>query len=63
MVIGVAPVWKDFEFSFTVPSTDCRAQYVRLTLDARSASEQLVSGAIWYNGLRIARASHITEPQ
>jgi hypothetical protein len=63
MVIGVMPVWKDFEFSFTVPSTDCRAQYVRLRLDARSASEQLVSGAIWYNELRIARAGHITQPQ
>jgi hypothetical protein len=63
IVIGVTPVWKDFEFSFTVPSTDCRAQYVRLTLDARSASEQLISGAIWYSELRIARASHVTQLQ
>jgi hypothetical protein len=55
MVTGVTPAWKDFSFSFTVPSDDCRAQYVRLTLDARSASEQLVSGAIWYDELRISR--------
>jgi hypothetical protein len=63
MFIGVTPLWKDFEYSFTVPSTDCRAQYVRLTLDARSASERLVSGAIWYDELRVGRARHITDAQ
>jgi hypothetical protein len=58
MVTGAAPTWKDFEFSFTVPgaNSDCRAQYVRLDLDARSASEQFVSGSIWYDELRITRA-------
>jgi hypothetical protein len=56
MVIGVTPKWKDFEFLFTVPKTECPAQYVKLHLDARSESEQFVSGLIWYNGLRIVRA-------
>jgi hypothetical protein len=57
MVTGAAPTWKDFEFTFTVPGagSDCRAQYVRLDLDARSASEQFVSGSIWYDELRITR--------
>ena len=26
MVVGASPKWKDIEFSFTVPETDCRAQ-------------------------------------
>ena len=59
MVAGAAPAWKDFEFSFTVPGTDCRAQNVRLVLHARSASEQFVSGSIWYDDLRITRADKI----
>jgi hypothetical protein len=56
MVVGIASPWKDFEFAFSVPKADCRAQYVRLALDARSASEQFVSGSIWYDELRIVRA-------
>jgi hypothetical protein len=47
--------WKALEFSFTVPETDCPAQYVQLALDARSASEQFVSGSLWYDDLRIVR--------
>lgn len=56
MVVGRVSPWKEFEFSFSVPTAGCRAQYVRLALDARSASEQLVSGSIWYDELRIMRA-------
>lgn len=53
MVIGAARDWTAFEVGFTVPPTDCGAQYVSLALAARSASEQLVSGSIWYGALRI----------
>jgi hypothetical protein len=56
MVVGIASPWKDFEFAFSVPKADCRAQHVRLVLDARSPSEQFVSGSIWYDELRIVRA-------
>ena len=49
------PDWKDFEFSFTVPETDCPAQYLRLVFDARSASERFISGTIRYADLRIVR--------
>jgi hypothetical protein len=53
---GLAPTWKDFSVSFTVPDSGCHAQYVRLALDARSASEQFVSGSIWYDELSIVPA-------
>jgi hypothetical protein len=62
MVTGVASTWKDFEFSFDVPKTNCRAQNVWLALDARSESEQFISGSIWYDELRIARASQVGNP-
>jgi len=55
-VTGMTPSWKDVDFLFTVPSTDCRAQYVRLDLDARMASEQLISGSMMFDELQIARS-------
>jgi hypothetical protein len=55
MMIGAIPSWQPIEFSFTVPEKDCRAQHVRLELDARMASEQLVSGTVWCDELSIAR--------
>jgi hypothetical protein len=54
MALGVAKDWKDVELAFTVPATGCKAQQLRLVLDARSASEQLVSGSVWYDELSIA---------
>jgi hypothetical protein len=59
MLTGMTSMWKDTEFSFTVPGADCPAQYLRLDFDARMASEQFVSGSIWFNQLRIA---HVAEP-
>jgi len=55
MIIGMTPAWKDTNFTFTVPPTDCRAQYVQLDLDARTKSEQLVSGSVLFDELKIAR--------
>lgn len=56
MAMGLAPNWRAFSFSFEVPEDQaCRAQVARLTLDARSASERFVSGAIWYGNLKIER--------
>lgn len=56
MVAGSMAIWSEFSVTFVVPPSGCRAQYVRLWLDARSASEQLVTGSAWYDGLQITRA-------
>ena len=59
MISGLASTWKPVEFTFTVPAADCRAQYVRLDLDARMASEQLVSGSMLFGELRVSRLTHV----
>ncbi|RTL71318.1 MAG: hypothetical protein EKK41_10770 [Hyphomicrobiales bacterium] len=55
MILGTAAAWTPVEFAFTVPETDCPAQQVRLFHDARSASEQLVSGKSFHDDVRIER--------
>jgi hypothetical protein len=55
MVIGAKSDWSDFKFSFTVPATSCPAQTVELGFNARSASEQFISGSVWFDDLKIAR--------
>ena len=60
MLIGATPAWRDVEFSFTVPDDDCRAQQLRLDLDARMSSEQLVTGAMWFDELKIGRLARLT---
>jgi hypothetical protein len=59
MFTGASPGWMDMEFAFVVPDKNCRAQYVRLDFDARTASEQLVSGSILYDELRIMRVKEM----
>ena len=61
-VIGESPIiidakadWRHFEFSFTVPKTDCPGQSVQLIFTARSASEQFISGSAWFDDLQIVR--------
>ncbi len=49
--------WKQVDFTFTVPSAGCPAQYIRLDLDARMPSEKLVTGSMLFNELHIARVS------
>lgn len=53
--LGKIPDWSALEFSFTIPAVGCGAQYLTLELDARSASEQLVSGSVWYDDIAIKR--------
>jgi len=52
---GFSKDWESFAFAFTVPDDDCRAQYVELAFDARWASEQFISGTIWYDDLGIVQ--------
>ena len=44
-----------FRSSFTVPETNCPAQYIELVFDARWASEQFISGSLWCDDLQILR--------
>jgi hypothetical protein len=55
MMLGSAPSWQTFEVGFKVPVADCPAQRLHLDLDARSESEQLISGSVWYDDLNIKR--------
>jgi len=61
-IIGESPMitgfkdWQTVAFTFTVPDKDCPAQYARLDLDARMASELFVSGSLLFDDLQI---SHI----
>lgn len=56
MINGLAPIWQTATFSFTVPATGCPAQTVRLDLDSRMASEQLISGSMLFDDLQISRS-------
>jgi hypothetical protein len=55
MILGAFPIWQSFEFAFTVPDIGCRPQLVALELAARSDSERLVSGSVWFDELSISR--------
>jgi hypothetical protein len=52
--LGLAEDWGQFEFAFTVPEKSCQAQVLRLGLAARSPSEEILSGDIWFDNLSIA---------
>jgi len=52
-----ASQWAPYEFQINVPKVACPAQEVKLYLDARSASERIVSGQIWLDDLNIRRSS------
>jgi tetratricopeptide (TPR) repeat protein len=58
MINGVTKEWRAVTFTVTVPATGCVAQYVRLDLDARMASEQLISGTILFDDLLISRVAN-----
>jgi tetratricopeptide (TPR) repeat protein len=53
LVSGTLP-WTNFTVKFQVPTTDCRAQWLRLELPARIEPEMKIAGQVWYQNLRIA---------
>jgi len=56
MLLGQFPGWRTFDFEVDVPDTnDCRAQTLRLFHDSRSASEEMITGDVWFDDLRLAR--------
>ena len=58
-VSQASSTWENFEFSLTVPQTDCSSQHVDLILNSRSASERFVTGSIWYDDLEIISEASI----
>jgi hypothetical protein len=59
---GAVGGWQPFSFSFKVPDEGCPAQLVQLAFDARSASEQFISGSIEYDDLQIEREPATVRP-
>lgn len=55
MMLGSFSAWQPFELSLVVPQTGCAAQTIELQLAARSPSEKLLSGAIWFDDFSIER--------
>ncbi|MEZ5851437.1 MAG: hypothetical protein R3D68_12400 [Hyphomicrobiaceae bacterium] len=48
--------WRSFTVDFEVGASDnCEAQVVRLFHASRSASEEIISGEAWFDGLRLTR--------
>ncbi|MBJ7532746.1 hypothetical protein JDN40_01235 [Rhodomicrobium vannielii ATCC 17100] len=55
-LVGRSEQWRNFGFSFDVPHTDeCKGQMLRLYHDARSPSEEFVSGEVRFAELRLTR--------
>ncbi len=54
MLMGDAPEWRLFEMQAKVPEDkECVGQTLRLVHDSRSASEEFISGEIWFTELRL----------
>lgn len=51
--VGVSQDWSEFEFTFNVPEKGCVAQALVLKLAARSPSEEILSGEIWFDELSV----------
>lgn len=55
MLVGAFPKWRRLEIAFSVPGNGCRAQELTLRLDARSASELLATGRMWFDDVAVTR--------
>ncbi len=58
MIIGLTTDWRTMAFTFTVPASGCRAQRLRLDLDTRMASEELITGSMLFDELQISRSAN-----
>ena len=54
LLSGQFKTWQVFTFTIDVPETDCTAQRVRLSFDARMRSERLVAGSVLFDDLVIS---------
>ena len=49
---GTTP-WTDLKVKFSVPSSDCKAQWLKLIIPARTVSETEIEGEAWFQNFRI----------
>lgn len=56
MLVGQIPTWRVFSFDILIPADRCPAQHLQLSHMARSPSEQLASGYMWFDDIEIIRA-------
>ena len=56
-VTGTTP-WTDLKVKFSVPSSDCKAQWLKLIIPARTASESEIEGEVWFQDFRITAEDH-----
>jgi hypothetical protein len=52
LMTGTAP-WTDLEVKFSVPSSECHAQWLKLTIPARTASETEIEGDVSFQNFRV----------
>ena len=61
MLLGQSPQWRVFTFDAEVPQlSECPGEILRLIHDSRSASEELVSGEVWFSDLRLTHVLPVT---
>src|SRR5262245_33453287 len=51
-LMGTMP-WTQLKVKFTVPASDCQAQWLKLIIPARTASESEIEGEAWFKGFRV----------
>jgi hypothetical protein len=51
-LMGTVP-WTDLKVTFSVPASDCQAQWLKLIIPARTASESAIEGEAWFKSFRI----------
>ena len=61
MLLGQSPQWRVFTFDAEVPQMpECSGETLRLIHDARSASEELLSGEVWFSDIRLTHMRPVT---
>ena len=56
-VTGTVP-WTDLKVKFNVPASDCQAQWLKLIIPARTASESEIEGEAWFKSFRVTAEVH-----
>ncbi len=56
-VTGAIP-WTELAVKLSVPASDCGAQWLKLTIPARTASESEIEGDVWFQDFRVTAENH-----